>query len=89
MAFFFMLIYLVVINVILFILYGVDKFLAYKHCYRISEKLLFLFSVLGGALGGFLGMFLFRHKTLKLKFYLVNIISLILWSVLLWKCLYI
>lgn len=84
-----MIIYLAIINSITFILYGVDKFLAVKHYYRISERLLYLFSFLGGALGALFGMLFFRHKTLKLKFYLVNIISLILWGVIIWKCLYI
>ena len=83
MAFFFMLIYLIIINTFTFIVYGVDKFLAVKHYYRISEKFLYLFSIFGGALGALLGMFFFRHKTLKLKFYLVNSISLILWIIIL------
>ena len=74
-----MLNYLIIVNVLTFIIYGVDKFLAVKHYYRISEKLLYLFSILGGALGALLGMFFFRHKTLKLKFYLVNIIFLVVW----------
>ena len=78
-------IYLIIINSITFIVYGVDKFFAIKHYYRISEKLLYLFSVFGGALGALLGMFFFKHKTLKLKFYLINIISLGLWVILLWK----
>ena len=80
-----MLIYLNIINTFTFVIYGVDKFLAIKHYYRISEKLLYLFSVFGGALGALLGMFFFKHKTLKLKFYLINIISLGLWVILLWK----
>jgi len=80
-----MLIYLIIINTLTFIIYGVDKFLAFKHCYRISERLLYLFSIFGGALGALLGMFCFRHKTLKLRFYLVNIISLILWILMLYN----
>ena len=79
-----MIIYLIIINIFTFIIYGVDKFLAVKHYYRISEKLLYLFSILGGALGALLGMFFFRHKTLKLKFYLVNIIFLVIWVILLY-----
>ena len=71
--------YLIIINAFTFIIYGVDKFLAVKHYYRISEKLLYLFSILGGTIGALLGMFFFRHKTLKFKFYLVNIIFLVGW----------
>lgn len=77
--------YLIIINIITFVFYGIDKFLAIKHYYRISEKLLYLFSILGGSLGSLFGMILFKHKTLKLKFYLINIISLGLWVILLWK----
>lgn len=84
-----MIIYLIIINILTFIMYGADKFFAIKHYYRISEKILYLFSVIGGVLGALFAMFFFRHKTLKLKFYFVNILFLILWSVIIWKCLYI
>ena len=80
-----MIIYLIVINILTFIIYGVDKFLAFEHYYRISEKILFLFSIFGGTLGALFAMFFFRHKTLKIKFYVVNILFLILWILLLWK----
>jgi uncharacterized membrane protein YsdA (DUF1294 family) len=46
---------------------GIDKLCAKLHMGRISEKTLLLFSFFG-ALGGILGMFVFRHKTRKLKF---------------------
>ena len=55
--------YLLVVNLIAFILMGVDKGRAKKEKWRISEGTLFLFPVLGGSLGGILGMKLFRHKT--------------------------
>ncbi len=79
MAFFDMLRYLFVINILALLFYGIDKFLAYKHYYRISEKILYLFGILGGSLGALFGMLLFRHKTKKIKFYLVNIIFLLIW----------
>ena len=47
---------------------GIDKRKAIKHQYRIPEKTLFLVAILGGSLGGFLGMELFRHKTKHMKF---------------------
>ena len=56
-------IYLLVVNLVAFILMGVDKRRAKKEMWRISEGTLFLFPVLGGSLGGILGMKLFRHKT--------------------------
>lgn len=42
---------------------GVDKWKAKRGRYRISEKMLFLVAVLGGALGSTLGMHVFHHKT--------------------------
>ena len=55
--------YFAAVNILLYILMGVDKFKALKHKRRIPEKLLFLFAIIGGALGGTLGMLSFRHKT--------------------------
>lgn len=51
------------VNILLYILMGVDKFKAMKQQRRIPEKVLFLFAILGGAFGGTLGMLSFRHKT--------------------------
>lgn len=55
--------YLAAVNTAAFLLMGIDKHKAVKHRWRISEKGLFLFSLIGGSLGGFLGMIVFRHKT--------------------------
>ena len=54
---------LAVMSVFLFALMGLDKGKARRGARRISEKTLFLFALLGGAVGGTLGMFFFRHKT--------------------------
>ena len=56
-------IYLLVINFTAFALMGLDKRRARQGRWRISEKALFLFPLLGGALGGLLGMRFFHHKT--------------------------
>lgn len=48
--------------VLLFLMYN-DKQKAIKNEWRISEKTLLTVAVLGGACGGVLGMYLFRHKT--------------------------
>ncbi len=56
-------VYLALLNVIGFIVMGVDKRKAVKHKWRIPEKTLFLVAILGGSLGGIFGMQLFRHKT--------------------------
>lgn len=57
------LIYLAIINLIGFFSMFFDKRKAKKNEWRISEKTLFLFALLGGSLGTTLGMNLFRHKT--------------------------
>lgn len=61
-------IYLIIINIITFILYAVDKFKAIKGKWRISELMLLGFAFFGGSLGGLVAMYVFRHKTKKAKF---------------------
>ncbi len=55
--------YLLVINLIGYIIMGVDKKRAIRGAWRISEASLFAVALLGGALGCILGMNHFRHKT--------------------------
>ena len=55
--------YLLLMNLIAFVLMGLDKRRARRDKWRISEKTLFLPAVLGGSLGAILGMRLFHHKT--------------------------
>jgi len=55
--------YIAVMSIILCIFMYVDKSRARNHEWRISEKSLFTLAILGGACGGVLGMYLFRHKT--------------------------
>lgn len=70
--------YLFVINVIAFLMFGIDKWKAQKDRYRIPEKTLLGVALLGGSIGAGIGMWLFRHKTRKMKFCLgVPIIFLI------------
>jgi len=61
--------YLVVINVIAFIVYGIDKRKAKKHLWRIPEATLIGLALIGGSVGAFLGMRFFHHKTKHIKFY--------------------
>ena len=72
--------YLGVMNTLLFVMMGFDKALAKSNSRRIPEKVLFTFAILGGALGGTLGMFLFRHKTkhwyFKLFFPLLTLLDI-------------
>ena len=62
-------IYICVINVMAFFLYGLDKQKAKRHKWRIPEATLLGVAVLGGSIGAFLGMRIFHHKTKKSKFY--------------------
>ena len=51
------------LNLLLFAMMGIDKQRAVHQKYRIAEKKLFLVALIGGAIGGTIGMYLFRHKT--------------------------
>ena len=55
--------YLLLINLVALVVYGVDKHRAKKGKWRISEKTLFLVALIGGSVGAIAGMYLFRHKT--------------------------
>ena len=59
---------LIGVNLISFLLMGIDKRRAIKNRWRIPEKTLLGVSALFGALGGTLGMYAFRHKTLHPRF---------------------
>ncbi|MBQ7956856.1 MAG: DUF1294 domain-containing protein [Clostridia bacterium] len=61
-------IYMSVINVITFAVFGIDKLKAVKEKWRVPEKVLFLLALLGGSLGALIGMYSFRHKTKKIAF---------------------
>ena len=61
-------IYLVIMNILTFLLMGYDKHEAKKGEWRISEKALFGFSLIGGSIGGIIGMYVFHHKTQKWYF---------------------
>ena len=58
-----LIIYVLIINIIGFVLMGIDKQRAIRGAWRISEASLFLTALLGGSLGCILGMQHFRHKT--------------------------
>ena len=60
--------YLILMNLIAFTLYGIDKRRAKQGAWRISEYTLLLVALLGGSLGALLGMRYFRHKTRHRKF---------------------
>ncbi len=69
--------YLIIINIVTFVTFGLDKRKAKKGKWRISEQALVTLMVIGGAFGGYFGMEKFRHKTQKLKFKVARVISFI------------
>lgn len=64
----YVIIYLFVINIITFLLYGYDKQKAKRKLRRIPEKVLLGLAVIGGSIGALLGMKVYRHKIRKWKF---------------------
>lgn len=71
--------YIGVMSIVTFVMYGRDKNAARKSSRRTPEKTLFLMNFLGGAPGGWLGMYFFHHKTKHKSFYAVQFISALLW----------
>lgn len=74
-------IYLIIINIIGFLVMYIDKQKAKKGKWRIPEKTLFIITALGGGIGTIAGMYTFRHKTQKIAFVvgfpLITIIEII------------
>ena len=58
------------LNLITFIIYGIDKFKAKKAKWRISEATLILLAVIGGSFGAWLGLQVWRHKTQHKNFFI-------------------
>lgn len=56
-------IYLLLLNMLTFAVYGADKRKAQKDKRRVPEKTLFLLAIIGGSLGALVGMRVFHHKT--------------------------
>ena len=60
--------YLLAINAVVFIMYGIDKYKTKKAKWRIPEATLLLLDVLGGSIGAWMGMKAWHHKTMHKKF---------------------
>ena len=75
-----LLLYLILINLLGFVLYGVDKVKSKrKGSCRIPERVLLWVARLGGGLGCWLGMMLFRHKTKHNRFMILVPLWTVLW----------
>ena len=73
--------YLIAINVIAFIFYGIDKLKAKNRSRRIPERVLLGFARFGGGIGCGLGMLAFRHKTQHKEFRITIPVWIIIWAV--------
>ena len=60
--------YLLLLNGIAFVLFGIDKLKARKGRWRIPERSLLVVALLGGSIGAWLGIKVWHHKTLHKKF---------------------
>lgn len=60
--------YFIIMNLIGFLLMGIDKYRAKKRAFRIPEATLFIVAVIGGSIGSIIGMYAFRHKTRHWRF---------------------
>ena len=60
--------YLFAVNIVSFILYGIDKYKAKRGKWRISEAMLLTMAVIGGSVGAWTGMKVWHHKTMHKKF---------------------
>ncbi|MCB9153767.1 MAG: DUF1294 domain-containing protein [Caldilineae bacterium] len=69
-------------SISLFLLYGIDKAQAVRKGWRVPEIVLHVLALIGGFIGGWLGMFVFRHKTRKPLFKVVLAIATVIGIVL-------
>lgn len=72
--------YFIVINLLTFLLYGLDKYKAIRQEWRIPERALLLMAFMGGAFGALSAMRIFRHKTRKGRFRLMISLFCLLWG---------
>lgn len=78
--------YLVIINVVTFLMYGIDKWKAKRSRWRVSEAMLIGMAIIGGSIGAWLGMKVWHHKTLHKKFKYGVPLILIIQVVLVFLC---
>ena len=71
--------YLITINIVAFMMYGIDKEKAKRGAWRIPESTLIGVALLGGSFGAWAGMKTFHHKTRKMKFRILVPIAIIIW----------
>ncbi|MBQ6084138.1 MAG: DUF1294 domain-containing protein [Bacteroidales bacterium] len=73
--------YVLFINVLAFVLYGIDKRRSQRKMYRISESTLLWMARLGGGVGSWMGIKGFNHKTKHTKFRVLVPVWIFIWAV--------
>lgn len=80
---------LIGINLITYLIFGIDKVKAKNKSWRIPEKTLYTLAFFGGSLGAIIGMIQFRHKTQKTEFknviFIIVLVQMMLISFILWQ----
>ena len=71
--------YLAILNLLAFLMCGLDKWKARRGFWRVPERVLFGLSFLGGGAAFFMGMRLFHHKTRHWSFRILIPLSILLW----------
>ena len=73
--------YVLLINLLLFLLMGIDKRAAKRKKWRIPERRLLTLGIIGGGIGGILGMLVFHHKTHRIYFTICYVVNIICWGI--------
>ena len=73
--------YALLINLLLFLLMGIDKRAAKRKKWRIPERRLLTLGIIGGGIGGILGMLVFHHKTHRIYFTICYVVNIICWGI--------
>ena len=70
--------YLLIMNFLTWVIYGLDKGRAKSGKWRIPERTLLILAAIGGSVGALIGMLMFRHKTRKAKFVILVPVLLVI-----------
>ena len=74
--------YLLIMNFLTWVIYGLDKGRAKSGKWRIPERTLLILAAIGGSVGALIGVLMFRHKTRKAKFVILVPVLLVIHCVL-------
>ena len=72
-------VYILIVNVLAFIMYGIDKRRSQRKMYRIPENTLLWMARIGGGVGSWLGIKVFHHKTKHKRFMIIVPLWTVLW----------